>query len=330
MRHTAIMVAAFSLSLSAILLSDTPPTGGAERDIRERLARSGITIGADAESGRYVFIGTCNRILAAPSSDPRFLKTRQECAAVAELTAKRDILCAIRKRINARNEVTLLADGGGAVRMTTSVFEVLSENKLSGASVIASAESWDEETGLYQVAVAVAWTKALLAAAVDATPREVVDEEIDQAEYDRWAGSLDFSVAMGMRQFIDSAGNRRFVGIGCADIEGKSGQQLANAYTVAKTKAMECLAIGLYGDTEMQSFAKTIMAEREGSSEELSVEAWESFVSRVVTRCKKGVRGREVLAKTVVHPITGRRMRVCVFAMPPADQAEMNLFNGKN
>ena len=302
---------------------------GAEQHVREMLAQSGIKRGVDATTGRYVFIGTCERTPPDPATSKTFLRLRAECAAVAELSAKRDILVAFRPTYSGKDSDIIQSDNSGASRITTSIFKTLASEALSGASVVASAESWDAATGVYQVAVAVAWTKKLVAAAVDETPPPApISEEEDQAEWDRWLEGIDLSIALGMRQFVDSRGCRRFAGIGCADVEGKAGAALNAARIVAETEAKASLALGLYGDSEMQSVATSTMTERTSASGELSVDAWETFVGKIRARCRnKQLRGRVVRSETVVHPVTGRHMLVCVYGMTAADQAEMNQRN---
>ena len=328
----------FALLSAALLLAACLPllasgsVGGAESLVRERLAAKGIAVGADAATGRYVFVGTCGREMSDPAAEPKFPRVRRECAEVAELSAKRDILRAFRMRVNARDEVSFRSDDETSERTTTSVMEILSAEALSGASVVASAESWDAATGLYQVAVAVAWTKKLVSAAVDAAPPPApVSEEEDQAEWDRWLEGIDLSIALGMRQFVDSRGLRRFAGIGCADVEGKTGAARNAARIVAETEATASLAFGLYGDSEMKSVATMAMTERESASGELSADAWATFAGKVRARCRnKQLRGRVVRQEEVVHPVTGRHMLVCVYGMTAADQAEMNRINSGN
>lgn len=329
MKGFAVLPALLALAAVAVPLRASGSSGGAESLVRERLAAKNIAVGADVATGRYVFIGMCPREMSDPVAEPKFPRLRRECAEVAELAAKRDILCAYRMRVNAHDEVSFHSDGETSERTTASVMEVLSEESLSGASVVASAESWDAATGLYQVAVAVAWTKKLVAAAVDSTPPTApVSEEEDQAEWDRWLEGIDLSIALGMRQFVDSRGLRRFAGIGCADVEGKAGAALNAARIVAETEAKASLALGLYGDSEMQSVATKTMVERESSSGELSADAWATFVGKIRARCRnKQLRGRVVRSETVVHPVTGRHMLVCVYGMTAADQAEMNQLN---
>lgn len=306
-----------------------PAAGGAKEIVQARLREKGIETGIDADSGRYVFVGTCSRVIKDPSSNPKFPKIRRECSEVAELTAKRDILCARRMRVSAKDEVSFHADGDSSRRTTTSVMKILSGEPLSGASVIASAESWDAATGDYQVAVAVAWSKKLVSAAVDALPPPAVaSPDEDRKEWDNWLATIDLSVALGMRQFIDSHGRRRFAGIGCANAEGKTGAALNAARVVAETEAKASLALGLYGDTEMRSIAITAMRETEAADGTQTVEAWESFVGRIRAQCSnRQIRGGVVHTAKITHPVTGRQMIVCVYGMTAADQAEMNLRN---
>lgn len=304
---------------------------GAEARVRGILAQSGIKCGVDATNGRYVFVGTCEREIADPVASKTFMRTRSESAAVAELTAKRDILVAFKPSFSGEDSDVVRADATGSRRITTSVFKTLASENLEGASVLCSAESWDAATGLYQIAVAVAWSKKLLSEAVNAVPPGAPRPDAEeQAEWDAWVEKQDFSATLGGRQFKDSRGVRRFVGIGCVDVEGKIGAAYNAARIVAETEARASLALALYGDSEMKNEAVQQMSMTENDGV-VSTEAWEKFASSIRLRCKaKQIKGNVVHRTEVVHPITGRRMLVVVFGMRPEDQAEMNALNNQN
>ena len=330
MKRSSLLSACLALSCAVVCpVFAAPAAGGAKELVQARLRGKGMETGIDADSGRYVFVGTCSRVVKDPASNPRFPKIRRECAEVAELTAKRDILCARSMRVSAKNDVAFVAEGDSSRRTTTSVMEILSGEPLPGASVVASAESWDAATCEYQVAVAVAWSKKLVSAAVDAAPPPApASPDEDRQEWDKWLSTIDLSVALGMRQFVDSHGRRRFAGIGCANAEGKTGAALNAARVVAETEAKASLALGLYGDTEMRSLATSAMREAEAADGTQTVEAWESFVGRIRAQCgNRQIRGGVVHTAQIAHPVTRRQMIVCVYGMTAADQAEMNLKN---
>ena len=145
-------------------------------------------------------------------------------------------------------------------------------------------------------------------------------------EWSAWAATHDFASSGTTASFTGSDGVRRWVGIGLADIEGKTGISLAAAQRSARQAAGAELAYALFGEAEAQSVARRLKeasSDGAGTSETFSTQEFENSVTLSVKA--KTVRDAEVYTTTVVHPLTGRKLFVSVAGIEPRDLAEMNL-----
>lgn len=290
---------------------------GAIKEVRAVLKRSEIKVGVDREKMRYVFIGSCDVKVTDPASDPKFHHKRSSCAKIAELRAKRDLMKARSVKVTLADSTESISDGDRSIILTKSLCKFIAEDQHTGSTVLCSAESWDDQTGQYQVAVAVAWSQKLEAdgGRVQVQTADPTFDDEDP-EWERWVKSVNIESVFGSRQFKDSRGFRRYVGIGSADIDGKRGKALKDAYTVAKLTAKEHLAFALYSESESRDVAKTVLAQiQTGAIEE--TDAWERFESEVIRRCKGKVLRADMVydSDELKNPITGRPMFVTVYGV---------------
>ena len=290
---------------------------GAHKEVRAVLKRSEIKVGVDREKMRYVFIGSCEIKVTDPANDSKFHQKRSNCAKIAELRAKRDLMKARSVKVTLADSTESMSDGDRSIILTKSLCKFIAEDQHTGSTVLCSAESWDDQTGQYQVAVAVAWSEKLEADGgrlqVPISDPSFADED---PEWERWVKSVNIESVFGSRQFKDSRGFRRYVGIGSADIDGKKGKALKDAYTVAKLTAKEQLAFALYSESESRDVAKTILAQIQmGDVEE--TDAWERFESEVIRRCKGKILRADMVydSDELKNPITGRPMFVAVYGV---------------
>lgn len=291
---------------------------GAVMEVKAILKRSGIKLGVDRDRDRYVFIGTCEKEVADPANNEKFSEVRDDCAKIAELAAKRDLMKARYIKATLHDSVEAGSVDGKAVVFTKSLCKYVSEASHTGSTVLCSAESWDDESKVYQVAVAVAWSKKLEESGTKHLQATMPtgDAVDDDPEWERWVKSVNLASVFGSRQFLDSSGARRYVGIGSMEIDGKRGKALKDAYTVAKRRAVSNLAFAVYSDAVSVDVAKTVLAQmQEGKLEE--TDAWESFTSEVLRKCKnKIVRGHEVYdSEDFVNPISGKSIYITVYGI---------------
>lgn len=291
--------------------------------VRAFLAKNGIQEGYDAERERFVIVDDALR--EVPSLDaPDFFKIREQAALAAVFSAKRELIESIDMKVTAEDSVELRSDGDETVQTTKSITDIFARRILHGCTVLDVEES--HEDGVYQVAVAVAWSEKLEQAACAALagngPKTTPEQ--DEAEWSAWAERTDFARRIGPAQFTDSHGVYRYAGVGCVDVEGKKGKEMLAAKKAAEEKAKQALVYSLWADTVAHDHAVTVLRERSASDGDTS-EATEDFVSRVSQACKRAVMKKDVFKGKVVHPLTGRTMFVHVAGIDPATLAEQKV-----
>lgn len=318
----------FFLSLGLIFLGlsfGVPLSYGesASDAVRQWLLKRNIKEGFDAERSRFVVIDSCEREL--PSLDSKdFFKTREQMVLIATFSAKAELIGMINRTITSSDSVKLEKDGDAVEQTTISIIDIFSKQILHGCTVLNIDEKYND--GVYSVAVAVAWSKKLEKAALDAlsgTCAKTTPDE-DDAEWAAWVARTDFSKRLGPAQFTDSHGVYRYAGVGCVDIEGLKGVALLNARRLAGEKAKQALVYSLWADTVAHTRAVTILKERADKDEEKS-DVLEDFVSSVSQECKQVVLKRDVFKGKVVHPLTGRTMYVHVAGIDPAILVEQKV-----
>lgn len=318
------MIPAVAFAASAFLCASSAlATVNAEDAVRVFLSKHGIQEGYDATRNRFVFVGDCVRELPTIDS-PDFVKTRELAFLVAVLSAKRELIGALDRKISVDETVSVAETGGGTEQESKSVVDVFSRRLVRGCTVLHAEESWAD--GVYRTAVAVAWSEQLEKAALAAFSgegSEMTAEEND-AEWEAWVKRTDFAHRIGPAQFTDSKGVYRYAGIGCADVEGKAGKALLWARKAAEKKAEQSLVYSLWADTMAHDRAVSIVRER-ATSEGESSEAEEDFVSEISQACAgRHVKKRKVFEGDAVNPLTGRKMYIYVAGIDPAILLELS------
>lgn len=291
--------------------------GDARMAVAEMLARSRIGIGVDREKNRYVFVGAAERKVQDPAHDDSFMTNRNKLFALAEMEGKRQILNARKAQVRAWEGNSISEGGEGGVEETRSVFTLLSQAKMNGMTAIASAESWDASTKVYQVAVAVSWSVKLADVGIRAANKGLPTEEIhgESPEWRKWAKKVRLANVLGGRYFTGDDGVRRFVGIGAADIEGKSGLRLKMSMRLAQSHALKNLAYAVYADRVSEETAESALRIVE-SGKMSDSQAWETYSNMFSQKIAgKIVRGNEVYSTEVEHTITGRKMYISVYGV---------------
>ena len=313
-------IAIFSLILCGPVFANAADATDA---VRAWLAKHDIQEGYDAERERFVIVDDGLREL--PKLDaPDFFMIREQTALVAVFSAKRKLIEAIDMKVVVDDSVQLKSDGDETVQTTKSITDIFARRILHGCTVLDVEES--HEDGVYQVAVAVAWSEKLEQAACAALagngPKTTPEQ--DEAEWSAWAERTDFARRIGPAQFTDSHGVYRYAGVGSVDVEGKKGKEMLAARKAAEEKGKQALVYSLWADTVAHDHAVTVLRERSSTDGDTS-EATEDFVSRVSQACKRAVMKKDVFKGKVVHPLTGRTMFVHVVGVDPATLAEQKV-----
>ena len=277
----------------------------AEIAVSENLMKSGISVGAQKVKGRYVFIGSAERKIEDPRTSKDLIRVRNELARVAEMRAKAKIAAANKIEVTAHESTEMVAISESVRVTTVSITELFAAEKLPGMSVLTSAESWDPASGLYRVAVAVAASDRLMKDAVGKCENPGLAED---EEWEKYLAGIDLGSVLGGRQFVDSKGRRRYIGIGCA-WSGRPG-----AATLAKMQAKANLAFALTGDVVCRDILKQRMDEFAGK-EVNDADAMEELTTLISQKASRvPLPASEVhFDASVVHPVSGRRMCVSVY-----------------
>lgn len=207
-----------------------------------------------------------------------------------------------------------------------SAVELMAKMPLYGTAVMLQTESWDDESGMYQVAVMLAWSKAL-----ERSARAVVMGEdykckpgANSVPVTAWLNKQNLATFLGPRQYVDDKGNRWFLAATARPIDRKWASKKRKEMTgLAEMFARQMAAFCVYGDVESYKKAQQIVEERgdgETASEYMTAESMSESLSSAFQ--KKTIRGLQKLrGKEVVHPVTGDRIYVAVYGLNASSAA---------
>lgn len=190
---------------------------------------------------------------------------------------------------------------------------------LYGATVIMQTESWNKQTGKYQVAVILSWSYALeRAARAIVTGEEFKIKASPNAKtVQDWLESQNPAVMVGPRQYIDKYGNRWFLGVTARpyDDELSSSARRRNK-GVSEMFAQQMAAFCLWADVESYKMAQQAMESRGNDKVQRDVAA-ESYAEKLTQSFKnKKIRGMQRLfSDEMKHPITGNTIYVAVYGI---------------
>ena len=212
------------------------PSGAARQAIEERLDGNGLEVGV---SERGVIVVTDNAFPCKdPTSVPHFLALRERCLTKALEDAKAQIAFAISSSIPAEEiqsefggaalsstETSLPSRGVGGDEEAESTISMRRSSQLTlgGFRVLDVAESWDPETQVFEMAVAVVWSrKAQQQSKDEAEGRASPKHPLSTAELEKWMDDRDGGLLVGPRTVKDENGALHYLGIGTADADGPS------------------------------------------------------------------------------------------------------------
>lgn len=286
----------------------------AESLLVSKLEKAGLAVGYDEERQRFVVVGTAEKHTGMLPVSDLFDKTRNDLGKQAALNARRELMYMLALQVRARDSVDAVYTAGRSLAEIRTVIEQFSSLRIVGCKTLCTAESYDGESGVYQVAVALGWSSKV---ARDASNTVVADwaRTDDEADYEAWCNKNDLSSMIGGRDFTDEKGVRRYVGIGTVDIDGKNGKMLAMALKKARLKALENLTVSLSVDAAAYDVAQRFVKEVSIGKVEAR-DLWERFSSEVFAHCRLELKNhKEVYSATVSNPVTGRQMHVSVVGL---------------
>ncbi len=215
-----------------------------------------------------------------------------------------------------------------AAAMNTVIQSVSSEVSLAanmplvGGTVIHQAEAWDPETRMYSVGVVLCWSKQLQVAACATLSGEAVEfpEAARGPSMSEWLQFLDYSEAIGPRQFLDDKGRFQMIGISAMPA-GRNAPQDTRNRRIAELNAQAMTLLSLFADVEVASASALRSVIREDPSYSRTVSILKESMTQSFTG--KSVSGlqprRRVKTK---HNESGRNIHVSVYAINADDAAK--------
>lgn len=228
--------------------------------------------------------------------------------------------------LKAKEEYDVIEQKAAALQGTlqsemTSTVSKMAKMPLFGATVIAQAESWSEDDERYQVAVLVCWSKSLhrvaRALATGENFKTVKTNRKDISIHD-WLNKQNLTVMSGPRQFLDKDGNRWFLAVSARALP-KASSQRRRAKSLAEMFASQMAVYSIYSDLASQKTASQMMQTR-NAGERDDTQVAESMAEKLSASFQnKTVRGLQQLkSKTMIHPISGEDIYVCVYGINPS------------
>lgn len=307
-----------------------PETASSARDLVEkRLAKKKIHQGFDTKKSRLVVIATAEDQCLDPSKDKsgKWLLIRLMLAKKAVLSAKVDIAQLLSSTMSAadRKEFLDLSPEELSQKPTSSfssTIELLSRHPIQGATVICQTESYID--GIYQVAVAVAWSRALQESALrtlqgDTNPKDLLP---GKGTVQDWIDQQDLSMMVGPRQFIDEKGFRHFIGIAAMGF-GKNMLLKERNINVAKLNAKATVMFSLLSDFASAEASKTVYNQYLQNPNDYDSATTNTIVNSLSQQVSQTIENQEVQGLVplkeveTVHPLFGQKMYVAVYEMSP-------------
>ena len=291
----------------------------AESLVLEKLELAGLETGYDEDLHRFVVMGTAEKHIETLSTSSLYDKTRNDLGKIAALNARRELMYMLALQVRAKDSVNARYTRNGSLAEIRMVIEHFASMRLSGCKTLCSAESYDRNTGAYQVAVAIGWSRKVALAAINTCASDWVRID-DEAVYEAWCKKNDLSAMIGSRDFTDDKGVRRYVGIGASDIDGLRGVSLSMAIKKSAMKAKDNLVMSLAVDSAAHDVAQRFIREFSNGGIE-GRDLWERFSVEVFARCNMELRNHKVIdvdSPIVTNPATGRKMYVSVVGITAA------------
>lgn len=198
-----------------------------------------------------------------------------------------------------------------------SAISVMAKMPLFGSTVILQTESWNDQSGVYQVAVMVTWSKTLERAARAIALGENLKTKPGKMSVNKWLRKQNLATMVGPRQYIDDKGNRWFLGVTARPYsENMQSVKRRKMKGLTEMFARQMATFCVFADVESNKQAVQAMETR-GNEEESVDNVAESYAEKLSQGfAKKTIRGMQKLASDeVTHPITGEEMYVAVYGL---------------
>lgn len=198
---------------------------------------------------------------------------------------------------------------------SSSAVKLMAKMPLLGACVLTQAESWDEDTKDYSVAMAIVWSPKLQESAVRIATGDFSSPG-KPGKFSRaaWVKAQNWESMVGSRRFTDDKGHNIFVGISSTQLTGSTAT-LQGKKKMAETMAWKNVAMSLMGDIETYREASQNMKVYKDDSTATSQKLSDTIAAKVKINLKGCM---QLTKKTVKHPNTGNKMYVVAYYVDPA------------
>ena len=203
--------------------------------------------------------------------------------------------------------------------MTSSV-SIMAEMPLSGATIVQSYESYNEDTEELEVAVVLGWSKvaeqaahaSLMGIPVVTKPRP------NKLSLRDWLKTQDLGLISGPRSYTDGNGKRWTIGISAVSMEGSSSMK-NKARLMAPLQAAKTAQMALLADIGTKKVAETLIQTKSAGLNKSITEAADSLEAAMNQQFEnRDTSGTTVITrKTLINPISQREMHVVVCAVDP-------------
>lgn len=214
----------------------------------------------------------------------------------------------------------------GQVKLETfSAVETLAKAPIFGATTIAQAESWDEQTKLYEVAVLMVWSHKLEdSARAIMTGNMVKTKPKAGVTVNQWIAKQDLATLVGSRQLIDENGERWFVGAYSTPYSNSASAR-RKAKGTADLMARKEAVMAVYADVETHKQAKIATQTRNadlGGNDHIAVANSFAEVTRQAVENRQVSGLTKVMGKAVTHPVSGQPIYVVAYAISSGSARE--------
>jgi len=308
---------------AVITMQDSTPPAPTEikgqsaiEQVKSILTKNGIKDGR-TDDRLVKILDTYIPMTEEPAKDKAFFIKRDQMTKQLILQMKGEIAGEIGSQFSADEQYEVF--GTNAVMKSSSA--QVAQWPIFGVNVLAQGESWDGKE--YHMAIAAVWSKTLHKAVKAALLGEAVPGRPGKRNADQWLADRDLALVCGPRQFVNPDGTRTFLGIAADEIGVNAMRDQANKQA-AKQSALSYLVLSLFSDVELYAAHQAAMNVYETADEQAAVEASRA----VTTKISQSVRNRmiegavEIHSEEVVHPISGKKVYVSVYALDPKSAAK--------
>ena len=184
---------------------------------------------------------------------------------------------------------------------------------LFGATVIASADSYDElDGGVLEVAVAMVWSTRLEADAKAVFNRQGnAEPRPNKLSLDQWLDSQDLAVMVVPRRYLASDGSINFLGISAVEMPSDSADY-SDAVIEAELFAKQSAVISMLSEVTSDKAAQKTRVDRKVNGK-VAPEVYKDLAVEMKASVDANVNGLEIVrTKDTVHPATGKQIIVAV------------------